>query len=214
MKRQLNLALIIVVLLLVGFLAGRVSADSIIHIVVNGNEITSDVPPQIINGRTMVPISAVAQALGCHVNWDGSSDTVNIQSGNSSPSASSYIQYAQTQLLSIASLAAQGGSIDPNNTSASYATLQANDTEMNQICTSLMSTPYPTSCFKIYYDINQYAYSYKLMNFLYLTAANYVIKGDIIDGPDVSNAAAKLLPICEIEQKFVNQDIIASFTGE
>lgn len=30
-----------------------------------------DVLPQIINGRTLVPIRAVAEELGCEVDWDG-----------------------------------------------------------------------------------------------------------------------------------------------
>lgn len=45
---------------------------------VNGKDVTLDVPPMIINGRTMVPVRFVAEALGCEVNWDGSSQTVII----------------------------------------------------------------------------------------------------------------------------------------
>lgn len=39
-----------------------------------------DVPPAIINGRTLVPARAVAEALDCSVNWDGSTQTVTISS--------------------------------------------------------------------------------------------------------------------------------------
>lgn len=39
-----------------------------------------DVPPEIINGRTLVPARAVAEALDCSVNWDGSTQTVTISS--------------------------------------------------------------------------------------------------------------------------------------
>ncbi|MDD4530761.1 MAG: copper amine oxidase N-terminal domain-containing protein, partial [Candidatus Gracilibacteria bacterium] len=38
---------------------------------VNGEEIKLDVPPQIINGRTLVPIRFVGEAFGADVKWDG-----------------------------------------------------------------------------------------------------------------------------------------------
>lgn len=45
---------------------------------VNGNDVQLDVPPKIINGRTMVPVRFIAEALGCKVDWDGNSQTVII----------------------------------------------------------------------------------------------------------------------------------------
>ena len=60
-------------------------ADQPIKLIVNGQEIECDVPPQIINGRTMVPISAVAQALGCQAQWDGTADAVTITTASGSP---------------------------------------------------------------------------------------------------------------------------------
>ncbi len=45
---------------------------------VNGEEKSLDVPPQIINGRTMVPARAVAESLDCDVEWDNVSKTVII----------------------------------------------------------------------------------------------------------------------------------------
>lgn len=44
----------------------------------NGEKITLDAPPQIINSRTMVPIRFVAESLGCKVDWDDTSKTVII----------------------------------------------------------------------------------------------------------------------------------------
>lgn len=41
-----------------------------ISIVVNGRLLETDVPPQIIDGRTMVPLSAIAQSLNCRVEFD------------------------------------------------------------------------------------------------------------------------------------------------
>lgn len=44
----------------------------------NGKTITTHVPPRIINGRTMVPIRFVSQAMGGTVNWDNRTRTVAI----------------------------------------------------------------------------------------------------------------------------------------
>ncbi|ADI01922.1 copper amine oxidase N-terminal domain-containing protein [Syntrophothermus lipocalidus] len=47
-----------------------------IKLIVNGQEIKPDVPPQLIGGRTMVPIRWVAEALGADVQWDEQNRTV------------------------------------------------------------------------------------------------------------------------------------------
>lgn len=49
-----------------------------IRIYVNGNILYPDVPPQLINGRTMVPVRFIAETLGARVGWDESSQTVII----------------------------------------------------------------------------------------------------------------------------------------
>jgi len=51
-------------------------ADNPIKLIVNGHGIMPDVSPQIINGRTMVPIRWVGEALGADVEWDEGSRTV------------------------------------------------------------------------------------------------------------------------------------------
>ena len=43
-------------------------------------EIQIDVPPQIINGRTLVPVRAVSESLNMNVGWDDSTKTVIITS--------------------------------------------------------------------------------------------------------------------------------------
>lgn len=47
-------------------------------IIVDGVAKTVDVPPQIINDRTMLPIRAVVEELGCSVGWDDNEKTVLI----------------------------------------------------------------------------------------------------------------------------------------
>ncbi len=54
-----------------------------IKVYVNGERIKSDVPPVIIEGRTMVPIRAIFEALGAEVQWDNDTKTVISQLGDS-----------------------------------------------------------------------------------------------------------------------------------
>ena len=46
--------------------------------VVNGDVVTFDTPSQIVNGRTMVPVRFVSEALGEKVDWDADTKTVII----------------------------------------------------------------------------------------------------------------------------------------
>lgn len=50
-------------------------AADVVKVNVNGKTIVTDQPPIITNGRTMVPLRAVAEALGCQVEWDNTSKT-------------------------------------------------------------------------------------------------------------------------------------------
>lgn len=61
------------------FAALALGAESV-KLVVDGQEIKADTAPQIINGRVMVPIRWVSEALGASVSWDEKSRTVNINS--------------------------------------------------------------------------------------------------------------------------------------
>jgi rhodanese-related sulfurtransferase len=49
-----------------------------ITIKIDGKEITSDVVPQLIQNRTMVPIRVITEAIGADVNWLQESSTVEI----------------------------------------------------------------------------------------------------------------------------------------
>ena len=48
----------------------------------NGEKLTLDVAPQIVNSRTLVPIRFVSESLGCKVDWDDSTKTVVITTDN------------------------------------------------------------------------------------------------------------------------------------
>ncbi len=63
---------------MVGVFAAIAFAGSPVKLIVDGQEIKPDVAPQIINGRTMVPLRWVAEALGSGVSWDEQNRAVRI----------------------------------------------------------------------------------------------------------------------------------------
>lgn len=52
------------------------------HLWCNGNEVESDVPPVIKDGRTLVPIRALSEALRAQVQWQQEEQTVLISKGD------------------------------------------------------------------------------------------------------------------------------------
>lgn len=78
MKKLLSLLLITVLLL--GTVMPLAAADDI-TVLVDGKQVEFDVPPQIINGRTMVPLRAIFNALGATVTYDSATKTVSSQKG-------------------------------------------------------------------------------------------------------------------------------------
>lgn len=74
---------------LAGLIAGVVlslagigfAASQPVQLIVNGKAISfPEAPPQIINGRTMVPARPLAEALGATVDWDENTSSVIITS--------------------------------------------------------------------------------------------------------------------------------------
>lgn len=64
--------------LLIG-LTAQVWAARPIKLIVNGVVTATDVAPQIIKGRVMVPVRWVAQALGANVAWEEETQSVKIE---------------------------------------------------------------------------------------------------------------------------------------
>jgi hypothetical protein len=56
------------------------------HAFINDVPVTLDVPAKIVNGRMLVPLRFVSEALGAKVDWDGSTQTVTIISTSTAPS--------------------------------------------------------------------------------------------------------------------------------
>ena len=52
-----------------------------ISVIVDGKTLSFDVPPQITNGRTLVPLRAIFEEIGAAIEWDGDSQTVTAVKG-------------------------------------------------------------------------------------------------------------------------------------
>lgn len=63
------------------FTSATMAADEI-TVNVNGVKVEMDQQPVIENGRTLVPLRAVAEALGCTVAWDDSTKTASFTQGD------------------------------------------------------------------------------------------------------------------------------------
>ena len=74
MKRKIALALATVMTMSAMSLSAF-AEDSNVNLQLNGEAVVSDQPAVIVNGRTMVPVRVVAEALGCEVKWDADTKT-------------------------------------------------------------------------------------------------------------------------------------------
>jgi hypothetical protein len=58
------------------------AAQADIRVVLNGTPLAFDQPPIILDGRTLVPLRAIFEALGANVQWNSSTQTVTATRGN------------------------------------------------------------------------------------------------------------------------------------
>ena len=60
------------------------AAEGEIYVTVtfNGEELEFDVPPQIMNSRTMVPLRAIFEKMGAEVDWENDTQTVTATKGD------------------------------------------------------------------------------------------------------------------------------------
>lgn len=71
-QRIVSTAVVLVMLVL----QGVVMAAGQIKVYVNENQVEFDVQPQLIGGRTMVPLRAIFESLGAVVEWDAQTQTI------------------------------------------------------------------------------------------------------------------------------------------
>ena len=62
--------------------------SALITVKINGQLVNFDQPPIIIDGRTLVPLRAIFEALGATVDWNGNTQTVTSKKGSTSISLS------------------------------------------------------------------------------------------------------------------------------
>jgi len=59
----------------------RMAAPPQIRVLLDGVELSFDVPPQTVGGRTLVPLRTIFEALGAEIEWDSASRTVTASDG-------------------------------------------------------------------------------------------------------------------------------------
>ncbi|BDG59322.1 copper amine oxidase N-terminal domain-containing protein [Caldinitratiruptor microaerophilus] len=82
-NRRLWAALVALVAVLVGGVASAATplfrGFRTVRVVLEGREIQADVPGVILEGRTVLPVRALAEALGLKVSWDEATSTVVLE---------------------------------------------------------------------------------------------------------------------------------------
>ncbi len=117
MSRKLFITILALIILLCGTATAAVNGVfygyPIVKVKVNGNVITGDTPAIIFNGRTLVPLAFVSNALGATVAWENSTQTAIVTTNNNSSNNSadvstvkyySYVSYRYNELATLGSL--------------------------------------------------------------------------------------------------------------
>jgi len=83
LKFKQLLACVIAAVMFAGLFAVNTAANAAddIRVMLDGEELTFDVAPQIVDERTMVPMRAIFEALGATVEWDDETRTVTATRG-------------------------------------------------------------------------------------------------------------------------------------
>ncbi len=82
MKTKIQAFLVSILLILSTSFGSIAFASDFITVKLNGQALSFDVPPQIINGRTMVPMRSIFEALGATVAWDENTQTITSVKGS------------------------------------------------------------------------------------------------------------------------------------
>lgn len=68
--KRLWFVLLITSFFLLPLTLGTINGAKVVKLIYNGNEVSSDPAPQIINGKTFVPLKFIGDLLGVQVSWD------------------------------------------------------------------------------------------------------------------------------------------------
>lgn len=72
--------LAIVITSIPAYAIGKYKGYTIAKVNIDGKDVVSDVPPIIMDDRTLVPLRVVSEYLGADVEWDGKTKSVSIKS--------------------------------------------------------------------------------------------------------------------------------------
>lgn len=105
MKRKIIISVIISVLLISSVVyadeQGMFQGFKIVNVTVDGKAVQGDTPAILFNGRTMVPLKFVSDAMGATTNWDGSTNTAQIISKQSQDTKQRSVQEAIDELNAV-----------------------------------------------------------------------------------------------------------------
>lgn len=95
--------------------------NNIISVYINGKKVGFDVEPQLINGRTMVPMRAIFEALDCEVEWDNDNQQITATKENDDVVATIIMQIdknsmkvdEEEKVLDVAPVLADGRTLVP-----------------------------------------------------------------------------------------------------
>ena len=76
MKCKRVAIILLALVTMVSTLSMQVFAENEIKVLLDGQELIFDVPPQLIDNRTMVPMRKIFEAMGANVDWNGDTQTV------------------------------------------------------------------------------------------------------------------------------------------
>lgn len=82
MKKVISIVLSIIMIASLFVVNMNVFADDEIKILINDKKQAYDVMPRIINGRTLVPLRGIFEALGAEIIWDDATKTVTAAKGS------------------------------------------------------------------------------------------------------------------------------------
>lgn len=74
--RRLLATFMVFSLLMMGYVPSLANELPLVRVLVDGEELISDVPPQIVEGRTLLPLRAIFEALEAPVEWEQEARTV------------------------------------------------------------------------------------------------------------------------------------------
>lgn len=79
MKKLVSMLFMLSVMLILTTQTGQAAAVPKLYL--NGNALSADVEPRIVNGYTMVPVGVIADGLGFGVSWDAATKSARIHNG-------------------------------------------------------------------------------------------------------------------------------------